>query len=112
MRPREPRPFWRSRGVTRLRLESDIVRKQGRYDKGEIYLCFDLSATGRAGQRKRRSLNALPEHFCGSVALRLAVAGTCRVINSGISRRRLNGMLQRGLCPEQSTELDNSEEHH
>jgi hypothetical protein len=94
-----------------LRVESNVVWKQGRYNEGEVHLTFDLSTAGPASQRKSRSGGALPKNLSGSVTLGLAAATACRIIDSGVSCCRLNGMLQRGLCPEQSAKFHNSEEH-
>jgi hypothetical protein len=106
-------PFCLLRRITGLRGESDVVRKQSRYDKLEVHLSCDLSAGARgAAQRKRRSGDALAENLSDSVILRLTGATAGRVGDSSVSRCCLNGMLQCGLGPKNSTELDNSEEHH
>jgi hypothetical protein len=54
----------------------------------------------------------LPKNLSGGVTLGLAAAAACRIIDSGVPCSRLNGMLQRGLRPEQSAKFHNSEEHH
>ena len=92
--------------VTRLCLQRDRPWEKIRVDEAERVADRHLLAAAWLAYAKARAGDGYSDRLCSSIALNATGGSTRCRINSRAPRRRLDGELQRGLCPKENAAFD------